>query len=85
MTQLRSKPYLVGYIIGSPQKAINSTHQTIERGEPIVRRFYLTVNGPAKTDVKAYYSYWGDGSQSFITRKSRVSEKKRLSYPNKCF
>jgi hypothetical protein len=38
--------------------------------------FTININGSTKNDVQASYSYWGDGSQSFISRKGHVREKK---------
>jgi hypothetical protein len=72
---ISGKPYLAGYII-DPRKGNHfRSAKQISHG-PYRGVFTININGPAKTDVQASYSYWGDGSQSFITRKGRVREKK---------
>ncbi|OQP46147.1 hypothetical protein A4H97_31735 [Niastella yeongjuensis] len=69
------KPYLAGYIIDSRKGNSITTPKELARG-PYCGVFTVNINGPAKTDIQASFSYWGDGSQSFITRKSRIPEKK---------
>ncbi len=69
------KPYLAGYIIDSRKGNQYVNFKQLARG-PYCGVFTVNINGPAKTDVQASYSYWDDGSQSFITRKGRIPEKK---------
>lgn len=69
------KPYLAGYII-NPRKGNHFRSAKQLSHGTYCGVFTVNINGSTKTDVQASYSYWGDGSQSFISRKSRIREKK---------
>jgi len=67
------KPFLSGYII-DPEKGVDYYKLKYLAKGTYSGVFTINVNGPKKGDINEVFSYWADGSQSFITPKSRLQE-----------
>jgi hypothetical protein len=69
------KPYLSGYII-DPEKGNNYfLPKQVAKGT-YAGVFTININGHKKTDYNEVFSYWSDGSQSFISPRGRFTDNK---------
>jgi hypothetical protein len=62
------KPYITGYIIDDRKGNFYYSAKQLARG-PYAGVYTININGTKKSEIQEVFSYWGDGSQSFITRK----------------
>lgn len=72
------KPYVAGNIIDPNKGNKYLSAKQLARG-PYSGVFTININGTKKAEIQEAFSYWGDGSQSFITRKGHFVEKN--TYP----
>lgn len=64
-------PFLAGNIIDHRKGNHYITAKNLARG-PYAGVFTVNINGTKKADLKEAFSYWNDGSQSFITSKGHL-------------
>lgn len=67
------KPYITGNIIDDRKGNSYHSAKKLARG-PYSGVFTININGTKKAEIQETFSYWGDGSQSFITRKGHFTE-----------
>lgn len=68
------KPYVTGYII-NPNRGHKTGRPKLVKKGAYYGLFTINLNGPKKSDFQEVYSYWNDGSQSFISKKGRFDNK----------
>lgn len=67
------KPYITGNIINPRRPNSYEKVNMICRG-PYTGVFTINVNGHEKKAINEIYTYWGDGSQTLISKKGRFQE-----------
>lgn len=72
------KPYIAGYIIDERKGNHYYSAKQLARG-PYAGVYTVNINGTKKSEIQEVFSYWNDGSQSFITRKGHFVDKN--TYP----
>jgi hypothetical protein len=67
------KPYLSGMIIDQHKGNSTLNGKQISRG-PYAGIFTINLNGHHKSDIQTSFSYWADGSQSFVDKNGLFSD-----------
>ncbi|WP_207514538.1 DUF6770 family protein [Longitalea luteola] len=65
-------PFMAGNIIDLRKGNNYITAKKLARG-PYAGVFTININGTKKADIKESFSYWNDGSQSFISSKGHLA------------
>jgi len=78
------KPYLAGLVI-DPQRGNHYGYGRAVKHGPYTGVFSISLNGHTKKDIQASFSYWNDGSQSFIDKTGYLPQAHEYAYIERAF
>ncbi len=85
------KPYITGNIIGPGRNPSTDRGISYISGKDIAGKrlysgvFTLNLNGHRKDEINELYSYWGDGSQSFISERGQYAQNQAYAHFSSSF
>ena len=78
------KPYVAGLVIDPEHGNSNATGRAIVHG-PYTGVFNISLNGHTKKDIRASFSYWNDGSQTFVDKHGYYEQTQGYAYFQSAF
>jgi hypothetical protein len=81
---VNGKPYVAGLVIDSLRGNHFGYGRAVSHG-PYTGVFSISINGHTRKDIQASFSYWNDGSQSFIDKSGYLPQAHEYAYIERAF